>query len=276
MSTTMTNAEYHAHPAVSKSGLDLVRRSPLHFWNRYLNPDRVIEPPTPAMVLGSALHTRVLEPELFGKEYAVAPEGIDRRTRDGKAAWAEFEAASLGKTALKGEDAAHIEAMAQAVRNHPAAKLILGYPGKCEQSYFWKDEETGEECKCRPDWHSDNRRIIADLKTTEDASPRGFIRSVINYRYHVQAHWYQRPFPEAEQFVFIAVEKKPPYAVGVYFTPIELVEFGAKQATEDLRLLASCRESNVWPGYGDEIQALPVPQWLKEGQSQPISEIEGF
>lgn len=272
---SLTNAEYHAHSAVSKSGLDMVRRSPLHYWNRYLNPDRVIEPPTPAMVLGSALHARVLEPHLFDDEYIVAPEGIDRRTKEGKLLWADFEAQAEGRTVLKAEDAAHIEAMAAAVHRHPAARTILRIPGQCEQSYFWIDPETGEECKCRPDWHSDDRRLIADVKTTEDASPAGFGRSVIKYRYNVQAAFYQQGLG-AEQFVFIAVEKKPPYAVAVYATPQSAIDRGLRDAMEDLRRIATCRAANVWPAYGDEIQGLRLPSWFTDESDEPIHEIEGF
>lgn len=271
----LTNAEYHARPEVSKSGLDLARRSPLHFWNRYLNPDRAVEPPTDAMVLGSALHARVLEPHLYEDEYIAAPEGIDRRTKEGKLRWADFEAEADGKIVLKAEDAARIEAMAQAVHRHPAARMILRLPGKCEQSYFWTDETSGENCKCRPDWHSDDRRLIADVKTTEDASPRGFIRSVMKYRYHVQASFYSQGIG-ADQFLFIAVEKKPPFAVAVYATPPELLERGFKEAVEDLRLIATCRAENRWPGYGDEIQSLTVPNWLSDEPSENIAEIEGF
>ncbi|MEY2748165.1 MAG: Synechococcus phage, partial [Cyanobacteriota bacterium] len=156
---TLTNAEYHARPEVSKSGLDMVRRSPLHFWNRYLNPDRIIEPPTAAMTIGSALHTRVLEPHLFDDEYAVAPH-CDRRTKEGKMIWADFEAEAAGKTLLKAEDALQIAAMADSLRRHPAARVLLNKAGKAEQSYFWTDDETGEKCKCRPDFHTDDRRII--------------------------------------------------------------------------------------------------------------------
>lgn len=271
----LTNAEYHARPEVSKSGLDQIRRSPLHYWNRYLNPDRIIEPPTPAMVLGSALHTRVLEPHLFADEYAVAPEGVDRRTKEGKLRWADFEAEADGKTVLKAEDVAHIEAMALSLHRHPAARTILRLPGKCEQSYFWTDETSGEKCKCRPDWHSDDRRLIADVKTTDDASPRGFLRSVMKYRYHVQAAFYSQSL-QAEEFLFLAVEKKPPYAVAVYTTPPELIERGLREAQEDLRQLAACRAGNNWPGYGDEIQSLAVPTWLQDDTEQPITEIEGF
>lgn len=273
---TLTNAEYHARPEVSKSGLDLVHRSPLHFWNRYLNPDRVAEPPTPAMVIGSALHTMVLEPHLFDDEYAVAPH-CDRRTKEGKMIWADFEQESAGKTLLKAEEATHIEAMASAVRRHKAAGFLLRMPGKCEQSYFWTDETSGEDCKCRPDWHSEDKRIIVDVKTCEDASPAAFLRkSVLGYRYHVQAAFYSRGLG-AQQFIFIAVEKKPPFAVGVYTLPGKLVERGWQEAAADLQRLAECRATDQWPGYGDAIQELDLPAWLDgERADQLIPEIGGF
>ena len=274
----LTNAEYHASPEISKSGLDLVHRSPLHFWNRYLNPDRIIEPPTEAMVLGSALHTRVLEPHLFADEYAVAPEGIDRRTKEGKLRWADFEQEAAGKILLKADDATRIDAMAEAVRQHRAAKFLLTMPGKAEQSYFWTDDATGEKCKCRPDWHSADGKIIVDVKTTEDGSPGKFLRSsVLGFRYHVQAAFYMQGLPDAEVFLFVVVEKKPPFAVAVYSLPPKLIERGLEEAQADLHLIASCRAASMWPSYSDEIEELPLPRWLDEpGAADLAAEIEGF
>jgi hypothetical protein len=274
---SLSNAEYHARSEVSKSGLDLVHRSPLHFWNRYLNPNRVVEPPTDAMVLGSALHTRVLEPHLFDDEYAVAPQ-CDRRTKEGKMIWADFEQEAAGKALLKAEDAARINAMAEAVRQHPAARVLLSKSGKSEQSYFWTDDDSGIQCKCRPDFHTDDRRIIVDVKTTEDASPRKFLNSALyNWRYHVQAAFYMQGVPEAEVFLFACVEKKPPFAVAVYSLPAKLLERGLEEAKADLHLIAECRAANKWPSYSEEVQELPLPKWLDD-ESAPVGadEIEGF
>ncbi len=273
----LTNAEYHARPEVSKSGLDLVHRSPLHYWNRYLNPYREAEPPTEAMVLGSALHTRVLEPHLFDDEYAVAPH-CDRRTKEGKMIWADFEQQAAGKTLLKADDALRIQYMADAVRQHRAASFLLTMPGKAEQSYFWTDDGTGEKCKCRPDWHSADGKIIVDVKTTEDASPAKFLRSsVLGWRYHVQAAFYMQGLPTAEVFLFACVEKKPPFAVAVYSLPPALVERGLREAKADLGLIAACRAADDWPSYSEEIEELPLPKWLDDPATAAlISEIEGF
>jgi exodeoxyribonuclease VIII len=134
---------------------------------------------------------------------------------------------------------------------HPAANTILNMAGICEQSYQWKDSETGEICKSRPDFHTADNSLLVDLKTTEDASMFGFQKSIHSFRYHVQAAWYLRSLAEAEQFVFIAVEKKPPYLVAVYNASKEMVEAGNRAADKNLALLAECRKSNKWVGYSD-------------------------
>jgi hypothetical protein len=48
MQPPMNNTDYHAHPAISKSHLDQVAKSPLHYWARYLDPNRVVPEPTPS------------------------------------------------------------------------------------------------------------------------------------------------------------------------------------------------------------------------------------
>ena len=64
----MTNTEYHAHKAVSKSDLDLIHRSPLH----YRSAKEMPREQTETLLLGSVVHKLVLEPEDFDNEYAVA------------------------------------------------------------------------------------------------------------------------------------------------------------------------------------------------------------
>jgi hypothetical protein len=170
----MNNADYHAHSAVSKSHLDQVARSPLHYWARYLDPNRIVPEPTPAMAIGSAVHTHVLELDQWDARYVSAPDGIDRRTKAGKAEWEAFTAAATGRTVLPKADADLVMRMAHSVFSHPAAAMLLALPGKAETTHMWTDAATGLQCKCRPDWLTDDGRLLVDLKTTEDASPREF------------------------------------------------------------------------------------------------------
>jgi hypothetical protein len=276
----MNNTEYHAHAAISKSHLDQVAKSPLHYWARYLDPNRVVPEPTPAMAIGSAVHTHVLELDQWDARYVSAPDGIDRRTKAGKAEWEAFTAAATGRTVLPKADADLVMRMAQSVFSHPAAAMLLALPGKAETTHMWTDAATGLQCKCRPDWLTDDGRLLVDLKTTEDASARGFAKSIAQWRYHVQASWYLDGIEQAtgtrpEQFLFLCVEKKAPYAVAVYAADAEMIAAGAQTAARDLDVLATCKAAGAWPGYSDQIEPISLPPWMRPGgtQQQP-TEIE--
>ena len=249
---TISNAEYHADPAVSASHLHAVAASPYHYWSRFLDPNRPVIEPTAAMRLGSLVHCAVLEPDELNSRYAIAP---DRRTKDGKAT-----AAMLAASGIEAVTAADMElamAMAASVRSHQAAAELLRN-GKAEQSFWWDDVDTGLRCKCRPDWYYG--ATVVDLKTTTDASPQGFAKSVANWRYHVQqAHYTAGTF--AERFVFIAVEKTYPYAVGVYELDATAMNVGYALRRNNLQTIADCRAINEWPGYSQGIQNLSLPGW---------------
>ena len=227
------------------------------------------------MIFGSAFHTLVLEPELFDKEYIVesanAPKRPTETQRNAKkpsnqtlsaiAFWDSFDAKAKGKTFISLEDLERLTIMKQRVLEHPAASAILNMSGVCEQSYQWKDEQTGEICKSRPDFHTDDGSLIVDLKTTSDASELGFQKSVHNFRYHVQAAFYLRSIKKADTFVFIAVESKPPYLVAVYNASPEMIAAGNRVADKNLATLAQCRKSGKWIGYSEEITTLDLPRF---------------
>ncbi len=254
----MPAAEYHAHPAVNKSLLDRIAKSPMHA-RAYLDGART--EPTAAMILGTAVHTAILEPARFASEYRVF-EG-DRRTKAGKEEYAALQA--TGATIIDADDYATVKAMAASVRANKTAASLL-QDGIAEASIFWKDTLTGVECKCRPDWIT-NSGIVVDVKTTEDASPAAFARSVMQYRYAVQAAHYLEG-TEAERFVFIAVEKKAPYAVACYELDVDAMNFGDALRIRDLEAYAGCVEFNVWPGYPDEVQPLSLPAWATRTEDE--------
>jgi len=226
-----SNADYHADPAISASHLHAVAASPYHYWKRFLDPNRPKVPPTPAMRLGSLVHCAVLEPDELSRRYAIAP---DRRTKEGKAAAAELEA--MGLELVAPADMEQAMAMAASVRRD--------------------DTISGLRCKCRPDWMTND--TLVDLKTTTDASPAGFARSVAHWRYHVQADHYQAG-TFARRFVFIAVEKTYPYAVGVYELDNDAMDHAIVLRRQNLQTIADCRAISEWPGYG--AQTISLPKW---------------
>ena len=255
----LTNAEYHASPAISKSGLDLIRKAPALYAYRRENPQEQ----TPAMRLGSLTHTAVLEPHLFGPSVIVRPEGIDRRTSAGKADWAAFEIEADGKEIVTAEEMSKLAAIRDAVHNHPAAAKALAGRPTIEQSIFW--DADGIACRCRPDAVTE-KGVIVDLKTTRDASPEGFAKSIAQYRYHVQAAFYsdgyKAAFGEAPRgFVFIAVETEPPFLVAVYVASEAMTQRGRIDYQTDLETFRWCRDHNDWPGYSGHPLTIDLPKW---------------
>jgi exodeoxyribonuclease VIII len=247
-----SNADYHADPAISASHLHAVAASPYHYWSRFLNPDRPPSVQTAAMKLGSLTHCAVLEPDELSSRYGIC---LPRNTKAGKEMEGEMIAAGI--EAVTASEMEQAMAMAGSVRSHQAAAALLR-DGKAEQSFWWDDTPTGLRCKCRPDWYTGN--TIVDLKTTTDASPKGFARSVAQWRYAIQQnHYLAGTF--AERFVFIAVEKTYPYAVGVYELDEAAALYGETERRNNLQTIADCRAISEWPGYGNTIQPLGLPAW---------------
>ena len=141
----MTEQEYRAAEGVSRSQLwRLHEGSPEKFMYAEEHP----EEPTPALVFGQMVHKLILEPETFNDEFAVAPD-VDRRTKDGKAAWALFAEMNEGKTIVKAEDYDTACGMRNALLANDLITKLLS--GKHEVPLFWTDELTGEKCKVRLD-----------------------------------------------------------------------------------------------------------------------------
>lgn len=263
-----TNAEYHSGEGVSKSDLDLLHECPEKYRYKKDNPE---EEQTPALLFGSLVHKLILEPDEFDKEYAVTPV-CDKRTKEGKAIYANYLETLNNRTEITESDYEKAVAMRDTVMSNPKAKSLLT-GGTTETSYYWNDSRTGVLCKCRPD--KVNKGYIIDLKTTGDASPSGFAKSLNDYRYHVQAAWYLRGYEAAtgikpEGFIFIAVEKKAPYSTAIYVCNDISAEIGAREADQDIDIFVSCSESGNWYGYGgekNEVMSIDLPQWVLKQQA---------
>ncbi len=252
------------HDAVNKGLLDFLHKSPAHADYSVKNKQEEDETRR-ALIVGRAFHTLVLEPHLFSKQFCIAPQ-VDRRTREGKAVWDDFVASSYGMSVLTAGEAEMLEGMRYSILGHGRANQILSSEGDCEVTMLFKHERTGLDLKGRADFIAANG-LIVDVKTTEDASPDGFSKSCLSYRYHVQASMYMAGYEavtgkKPEGFVFICVEKKPPYAVGVYVLDEPSLIAGHIELEEDLEKYKLCKETNLWPSYGNnEIATVGLPYW---------------
>lgn len=249
----MTNKAYREHEGVSRSELNiLLSKTPLHLKYAQEHPDE----DSLALLEGRAAHKMILEPDTFYDEFAVAPK-CDRRTKEGKETYQAFLEESEGKDVLTDESMTKITEMAEAIKlNEDAVKFLKG---EHEKSFFWTDAETGEPCKCRPDCLSvvEGKKYIVDYKTTDSCADGDFDRSVRKYGYKFQAGMYregvfQNTFDEYG-FVFVAQEKKPPYASRVYVCTDGFIQEGYAKFRKAIEQYHYCKENNDWPGYPEDI-----------------------
>jgi len=256
----MDEQTYNAHPAERNSALGYALKSLAHYRAYKQRPPES----TDAQAFGTAAHFGVLEPQKFYSRYAAMPAGTDLRTTAGKNAKAAILEA--GKTPLKADEFADVERIIEAVYSHPtASKYLTG--GLTEHSYFWTDPDTGIECKARPDYLRDDG-IYIDLKTTDDASAAEFARSAAKWNYHRQCAFYSDGLKVATGrdlvgCVLIAVEKAPPYGIGVFVMDTHAIDFGRIQYKAALTAIAEGRRTNQWPGYPAETQTIFLPGWMK-------------
>jgi len=172
----------------------------------------------------------------------------------------------MGKTILLKEEFENAKNMADSV-------LSLNLPflksGIAECSFFSKVD--GIDVKCRPDYYKEDIGIVVDLKTTDDASPQGFSKAVANFGYHTQASFYLKVLESMElnafKFVFIAVEKKPPYMVGIYELDYESLQKGCRNIEKAFKLLNELDnfKRNIYKDIDTKkiVQTIKLPAWAK-------------
>ncbi len=206
---------------------------------------------TEATNFGTAAHALLLEPEEFYAQY-VTIKKFDRRTKLGKAGYADFVSANKGKKLVTEDDFKMMEKIILNINNHALAKRLLD-GGVKEQSIFWTDPRTGVRLRIRPDLRSPH--AIVDLKSTKDASREGFKWEARKYGYDLSAAMYQdgcfHAFGEELPFAFLAAEKTGPCAVALYPACQAMLEEGYNWYRKAVEKYAQCLETDHWPLYQD-------------------------
>lgn len=255
---------YHARilGVASKGALDRVLRSPAHY-KAWVDGAKD-EDDSDALAFGKAFHCALLEPERFAVDYVVEPDFGDCRRKEPKAKRDAWREEHKGAIWLASEDASAIDGMIASARRHPRlCKLLEG--GRSEVTARWRDEETGIDCKARGDYLTEGQRVLLDVKSALDASHDAFARAAANYGYHRQQAFYADGFAAAgcpiESFLFVAIEKKAPFALAVYDLDDADVIKGRLAIRRALNVLADCIEAGRFDAYPEEIQPLRLPVW---------------
>lgn len=257
--TDMTDRQYAELDGLRASWLKTLHgATPAHLLHKMHHGDEDSD----ALRLGRALHTRVLQPNRYDTDWAVAPE-CDRRTTAGKQTWATFESdcRAQGKGVLSAGEAAAIDGIVNGIATTTASTVLE----MCEhREIVCTGSICGVPCKARIDACSTSGMLV-DVKTCQSASERAFTRSIVDYGYLLQLAFYRRLMEQNGMLrgptVLIACEKARPHAVALYALRDEDIERMDGLIDALVQLYAECTESNRWPSYPRTVRELAMPEW---------------
>lgn len=264
--------EYKAIDALNNSTLVAMKKTPAHAL--------IEKEPTAAMLFGSAFDCFLLEPHWFALNYAVVPLDMKLTTKEGKAWAKENERKQIIKredfdTFLKMDNSLH-SGQYELARN-------LVERGEPQFSLVWTHPKFDIPCKARPDLMAKDMNLIADIKTTTNAEPSAWFRTMLNAGIlpHYQAAWYLeganqtseiefKPhnemiseiiWPPYTDFLWILFETKPPHGISVIGASKEMLYL----AQEEIKMLIpeyiEYRRKGHWPCYPDKIVEVQIPKW---------------
>lgn len=218
----MSNSDYRAREGLSSSDIKMLLENPYKYKIGYKKPK------SENLALGSAVHSLILEPENFKRDFLVMPD-LNLRTKEGKEEKAklEYEAESSGKILIKDESYKKALDIVDNFKQRSVFDMFKN--GVSEVSFF--SEINGIKCKARPDYFIQDKGIILDLKTTSQengASPDNFLKAIANFRYYIQAKWYML-LTGAKEFYFVVLETESPYMIGVYELDKVSLDFAEKE-----------------------------------------------
>lgn len=248
-----THEQYLAAPGLQSSALkELALRTPAHYFHRIHNPRTT----TPAMEFGTKVHAALLE----NAPLIVRPD-FDRRTKEGKAGFLEFQQLHANSLFVTEDEAQKVGAMRESVFALEGVGEAIAH-GFVERSGY--GNLRGHAVKIRPDILHNG--VIYDLKTTTNAAPDSFAREVVNFGYHIQAALYLAIANVIEpgcasEYRWIAVEKEGPNCASLFVASEDFIQIGMVAVVEALTKLAACTASKEWIGYPLAPVELAPPAW---------------
>lgn len=229
----LSNEVYHADMSLSSSNLKNMLISPYHYWYRKHAPQEQ----TPALIFGSLLHTMLLEPALLDEEYFIMDKP-KRNSMIGKLAYAELDEERGQRHWITPEEYSQASTMIASLMSNKMVQKMLGR-SEVEQSLFFKDKETGADCKVRADAISLKNGVVLDLKSTAiSANEDDFKYTIRRYKYDLSAAFYSDAFEnycgEPLDFIWLVVEKNFPCSYGIYKMSPEMRLQGREKYREAL------------------------------------------
>lgn len=248
--------QYHAHPAVSRTGLKLFRERRTLYHHEFILHDAPAGKSTKPMDMGTLGHAGLLEPERFESLYVLYPRdilGSNGAVSTNEAKQFRDDHRKAGRISVKPHELDAVRCMVESVKRKVGHWLKREH--KVEHSIYWTDKETGLPCRSRNDWLIEQRvgGIIIDLKGTGDVSPDQFVRRARDGALWLQDAHYRAGAADAlacevdeVEFYFLAVEWEFPYTTVMYKLPESKAVKAARAREQLMRQVSLCLESGDW------------------------------
>ena len=264
--------------------------------------------------IGTAVHTAILEPEEFAKTVTYFPEekfpdqknktldGACKLTPQNKEALAEFQQQNKQKIVLRESYWNEIAEMVLSYQsNWGATRLLSPKKGLIEHSFYTRyvfqrngdlDRIEGAPMDAKRDSnlimlvrtkadyvHQKDRPFAADVKTAVSVDPREFSRSAARLEYDIQAAMVcdivsANMGEYYESFIFVAIEKTPPYYVAMYDVNYTDIKDAHNKYIKRLNQIRKGFNSKKFPGFeylADNdwgLLPLDLPAWYKKYQNE--------
>ena len=263
---------YCAVPALNGSSLVHMRRSPLYYKFMLDNP----QPPSPAMILGTATHRLILEPDRVG-DFAVWGEQEGENVRRGKV-WDAFKDDNASKMIVTKAERDAMVGMAASARMNLPIRKYADAKGRCEVSMFWTDPVSGRRYKGRVDKLCDGHTIF-DLKTARSCEKHAFCTQSFKLGYHIKMAFYwcgYRAITGKEPKIRLGVvESKKPHESATYRITPDVLAMGLEEWQNLERTLDECERTNNWPAAEQEETDLQLPTWATTDSNEDFA-MEGL
>jgi len=253
---------------LSFSSLSQFDISPVHYIN-YITKKRQA---TPQMMLGSLVHSMILEPETVDSEYIICPK-FDMRKKEDKEAKALFESDNEGKSIVDQDTWDTAKDISSSVYDSPMAVNILSKLSMRESKFVFEND--GLPVTGYIDGVGKNNDIpfILEVKTSLTASPSEVIKDFYNKKYYIQAGIYRTALMEMgisdkAPVIYLVVENRAPHIVSMFMASEEYVQHGVKEFN---RLVSEFKD---WKNNGfntsgysktgsEELYELGLPSWVR-------------
>lgn len=283
---------YHADPCAKPSlsasiAQILITQSPRHAWCQHprLNKN-LVQRQSDKFDLGSAAHSYILE----GAKDSL--EVIDAESYRTKEAQALRDAArESGKIPVLPHQMADIKNMAteffDAVERCPDLRGIFKR-GKAEVTGVWKEGKNW--MRFRTDWITNEKDLVIDYKTSENADIETFLRGPLaNLGYDLKAAFYlhglkklcgdlgsttftvehddgyvEKIKTDKRRFVWIVQETEEPYAVSFVGYGEHMAEIAERKVERAISIWQQCVKSKSWPGYPKQIAWSDLPTYAEQ------------